>query len=111
MCLRRFVRAIKVLRPFLQFSMIILSFWVSLTRISDYFHHPLDVIMGAIVGIAFAIITLVVIGDIFTKKSSFWKTCQLSHREQRLGSQDEEVRMVDVRQTARNINSANSGNK
>ena len=43
--------AIKVLRPFLQFSMIILSFWVSLTRMSDYFHHPLHVIMGAIVGI------------------------------------------------------------
>ena len=105
------MRAIKVLRPFLQFSMIILSFWVSLTRISDYFHHPLDVIMGAIVGIAFAIITLVVIGDIFTKKSSFWKTCQLSHREQRLGCQVDEMRMVDTRQTARNINSANSGNK
>ena len=60
-----------VLRPFLQFGMAILSFWVSLTRISDYFHHPLDVIMGAIVGITFAIITLVVIGDILTKPDAF----------------------------------------
>ena len=45
---------------------------MSLTRISDYFHHPLDVIMGAIVGITFAIITLIVIGDIFTKRDAFW---------------------------------------
>ena len=73
-CLRRFARSIKIVRPFLQFGMIILSFWVSLTRISDYFHHPLDVIMGAIVGITFAVITLIVIGDVFFKKSSFWRT-------------------------------------
>ena len=80
-CLRRFVRAMKIIRPFLQFGMIILSFWISLTRISDYFHHPLDVIMGAIVGISFAIITLIVIGDIFTRRSSFWKSlkCKTGH--------------------------------
>ena len=39
-------RFMNVLRPFLQFGMAILSFWVSLTRISDYFHHPLDIIMS-----------------------------------------------------------------
>ena len=81
-CLRRFVRTLKVLRPFLQFGMVILSFWVSLTRISDYFHHPLDVIMGAIVGITFAIITLVVIGDIFTKPDAFWANvkCKIQNK-------------------------------
>lgn len=78
---RRFVRSMKVLRPFLQFGMIILSFWVSLTRISDYFHHPLDVIMGAIVGMTFAIITLIVIGDIFVRRSSFWKTLRIQEQQ------------------------------
>jgi phosphatidate phosphatase len=67
-------RILKVLRPFIQFSMIILSFWISLTRISDYFHHPLDVFIGAIVGMGFAMITLMVIADVFNKRSAFWKS-------------------------------------
>jgi len=72
-CAVRFVyRTLKVLRPFIQFSMIILSFWISLTRVSDYFHHPLDVLAGAIVGICFAVITLMVIADVFNKRSPFW---------------------------------------
>ena len=28
-----------------------LALWVSFSRISDYFHHPLDVAVGALVGI------------------------------------------------------------
>lgn len=67
-------RTLKVLRPFVQFSLIILAFWISLTRISDYFHHPMDVATGALVGIVFAVITLIVIADLFNKRSAFWKT-------------------------------------
>eukprot|EP00092_Neocalanus_flemingeri_P008740 GFUD01009413.1.p1 GENE.GFUD01009413.1~~GFUD01009413.1.p1 ORF type:complete len:369 (-),score=54.02 GFUD01009413.1:923-2029(-) len=67
-------RTFKVLRPFIQFAMIILSFWISLTRISNYFHHPMDVLTGACVGMSFAIITLMVIADVFNKRSSFWRT-------------------------------------
>jgi phosphatidate phosphatase len=66
-------RTLKVLRPFIQFSLIILAFWISLTRISDYFHHPMDVATGALVGIVFAVITLIVIADLFNKRSAFWK--------------------------------------
>ena len=62
------------MRPYLQFAMIILSFWVSLTRISDYFHHPMDVVAGALVGVIFALITLTVIADLFNKRSAFWKS-------------------------------------
>jgi len=67
-------RVLKVFRPFIQFAIIILSFWISLTRISDYFHHPFDVVAGALVGISFAGMTLLVIADVFNRKSSFWKT-------------------------------------
>ena len=73
-CSVRFVyKTLKVLRPFIQFSMIILSFWISLTRISNYFHHPMDVLTGAVVGMCFAIITLMVIADVFNKRSAFWR--------------------------------------
>ena len=53
--------------------MIILSFWISLTRISNYFHHPMDVLTGSVVGMCFAIITLMVIADVFNKRSAFWR--------------------------------------
>ena len=64
---------LKVLRPFMQFGFFILAFWIALTRISDYFHHPLDVAMGALVGIVFAIGT-VSAADIFKKQTAFWNS-------------------------------------
>ena len=83
-----FVRVIQsstqVLRPFIQFGMVTLAFWISLTRISDYFHHPFDVVTGAVVGIAFACVTLCVSADVFNKRSAFWKSL-----EKRLPSQAE----------------------
>merc|ERR1712106_807647 len=73
-------RTLKVLRPFIQFAMIILSFWISLTRISNYFHHPMDVVTGAVVGMCFAIITLMVIADVFNKRSAFWRPMDLDRQ-------------------------------
>ena len=67
-------RTVKVFRPFIQFSLLILAFWISLTRISDYFHHPEDILTGAIVGLASAGLTLLVIADVFNKNSAFWKS-------------------------------------
>jgi len=69
-------RTLKISRPFLQFGLIILAFWVGLTRISDYFHHPMDVVTGAVVGIIFACVTLVVCADIFNKSSVFWRNVE-----------------------------------
>jgi membrane-associated phospholipid phosphatase len=48
--------------------MLSLAFWVSLTRISDYFHHPYDVVTGALVGIVFAVTTMLVMADVFNKR-------------------------------------------
>jgi len=69
-------RMLKVFRPFLQFGMISLAFWISLTRISDYYHHPYDVVTGALVGIVFASSTLLVMADVFNKRSAFWKSLE-----------------------------------
>jgi len=81
-------RTLKVLRPFIQFSLIILAFWVSLTRISDYFHHPMDVATGALVGIVFASITLIVIADLFNKKSAFFKVIGARSSRERSSEMD-----------------------
>ena len=70
-----------MLRPFIQFGIFILAFWIALTRISDYFHHPLDVAMGAVVGISFAIVTLAV-ADIFRKQTAFWKVNAKEYEKQ-----------------------------
>ena len=37
-------------------------------RISDYYHHPYDVVTGALVGIVFASSTLLVMADVFNKR-------------------------------------------
>ena len=41
--------------PFMQLLMIILASWISLTRITDFYHHPFDVFSGALTGIGVAI--------------------------------------------------------
>ena len=71
----------KVCRPFIQFGIFMLAFWIALTRISDYFHHPLDVIMGSLVGISFAILTLAA-ADIFRRQTAFWKVNAKEYEKQ-----------------------------
>ena len=40
--------------PVIQLLILMLASWISLTRISDFYHHPVDVFCGAIAGIAVA---------------------------------------------------------
>ena len=40
--------------PFIQLIIIMLASWISLTRISDFYHHPFDVFCGACTGICIA---------------------------------------------------------
>ncbi len=42
--------------PALQFIALAGAFWVSLTRIKDYAHHPGDVLAGALIGIVSQVI-------------------------------------------------------
>ena len=64
-------RGLKILRPFLQFGIFSLAFYICLTRITDYKHHPGDVLMGAAVGIFFAILILNYLVDLFHRPRSF----------------------------------------
>ena len=45
--------------------------YIAFTRISDYKHHPTDIIAGIIVGIVFALIILVFLVDLFQRPRSF----------------------------------------
>jgi len=49
---------LKAFRPLIQACLLSLALWVSFSRISDYFHHPLDVAVGALVGILMAFVTV-----------------------------------------------------
>jgi membrane-associated phospholipid phosphatase len=44
----KYFRVLKILRPVIQFGLFSLAFWIALTRISDYFHHPTDVVAGGL---------------------------------------------------------------
>ena len=49
---------IRILRNVLQVGNFILALWISITRVNDYMHHSEDVLMGALLGIICAFITL-----------------------------------------------------
>lgn len=54
-----------------QFGFFALALYIAFTRISDYKHHPTDIIAGIIVGIVFALIILVFLVDLFQRPRSF----------------------------------------
>ena len=47
------------------------AFYIALSRISDYRHHPEDVVVGIVVGLFFAAIILMFLADIFNRPRSF----------------------------------------
>ena len=63
----------RTVKPYLQFAVLVLAFWITLTRVKDYFHHPLDVTMGALVGITGAV-AMIHISGLAHKETAFWKS-------------------------------------
>ena len=58
-------RGFRIIRPFLQFGIFLLAFFICLTRITDYKHHPTDVIAGILIGIVYALILIVFVIKLF----------------------------------------------
>ena len=52
-------KSLQVLRPFLQFGILLLAIHISLTRITDHYHHPHDVVTGALAGTLTAVVMLI----------------------------------------------------
>ena len=63
----------------------------SFSRISDYYHHPYDVVTGALVGITFASSTLLVMADVFNKRSAFWKSLEPAPLPEQSGANNREL--------------------
>ena len=68
---RRVFRFGRILKPVLQLGSFMLAFYIALTRISDYKHHPTDIIAGILVGVTFAVLISSFVLDLFKKPRSF----------------------------------------
>ena len=69
--IRILFRGLRILRPFLQFGIFLLAFFICLTRVTDYKHHPTDVITGALIGVIYALILLMFVIKLFDKPVVF----------------------------------------
>jgi hypothetical protein len=54
----RIFEGIKIFRPLTQWMLMALAAWITFTRISDYKHHPMDVLTGGVVGSLIAYLTI-----------------------------------------------------
>ena len=61
----------KTIRPFLQVSYVALAFFIALGRVSDYYHHPRDVITGGLLGTLGAFLTYTEIAHLHTRPRVF----------------------------------------
>lgn len=61
-------RISKLMKHLLQFLFVMFGWYVSLTRITDYWHHWSDVLAGALFGVLFAWLTSVYVADLFAFK-------------------------------------------
>ncbi|XP_039486957.1 putative phosphatidate phosphatase [Drosophila santomea] len=61
-------RVTKLLKHLLQFLFVMFGWYVSLTRIIDYYHHWSDVLAGAALGVVFAWLTSAYVADLFAGK-------------------------------------------
>ena len=72
---RFFLRGLKTLRPFIQFGCFAGAFYIAISRISDYRHHPTDVIAGknkSILGLVLTIKITALHRGAFCQFSFWW---------------------------------------
>ncbi|XP_068197369.1 phospholipid phosphatase 3-like isoform X3 [Antennarius striatus] len=55
----------RLLRPLTQFTLIMMSFYTGLSRVSDHKHHPSDVLAGFVQGALVAYCTVFFVSDLF----------------------------------------------
>ncbi|KPP77308.1 lipid phosphate phosphohydrolase 3-like [Scleropages formosus] len=62
-------RGARLLRPLLQFTLIMMAFYTGLSRISDHKHHPTDVLAGFAQGALVAYCIVFYVSDLFKPKA------------------------------------------
>ncbi|XP_014856380.1 PREDICTED: lipid phosphate phosphohydrolase 3-like isoform X1 [Poecilia mexicana] len=58
-------RGARLLRPLLQFTLVMMAFYTGLSRISDHKHHPTDVLAGFVQGALVAYCIVFYVSDLF----------------------------------------------
>ncbi|XP_037105827.1 phospholipid phosphatase 3 isoform X1 [Syngnathus acus] len=61
-------RGARLLRPLLQFTLLMMAFYTGLSRISDHKHHPTDVLAGFVQGALVAYCIVYYVSDLFKPK-------------------------------------------
>ncbi|KAH0618571.1 hypothetical protein JD844_017917 [Phrynosoma platyrhinos] len=62
-------RGARLLRPLLQFTLIMMAFYTGLSRVSDHKHHPTDVLAGFTQGALVAYCIVFYVSDLFKPKA------------------------------------------
>ena len=86
---------LKILRPFLQFGIFSVAYYISLTRISDYKHFSEDVLAGMVFGIVCAFMILIFLMDLFHRPRSFKMVEQAEKRLEGIDNDMEHSTAVD----------------
>lgn len=63
-------RGARLLRPLLQFTLIMMAFYTGLSRVSDHKHHPSDVLAGFAQGSLVAFCIVFFVSDLFKTKTT-----------------------------------------
>ncbi|XP_055059547.2 phospholipid phosphatase 3 [Misgurnus anguillicaudatus] len=61
-------RGARVLRPLLQFTLIMMAFYTGLSRVSDHKHHPSDILAGFVQGALVSYCTVFYVSNLFRSK-------------------------------------------
>ena len=67
-----------VIGPFLQLSIISIFYWSALTRVSDFVHHPVDVLAGLLLGTIVAIWARLQLKCLLNEIDQYHKTLKYS---------------------------------
>ncbi|XP_065113387.1 phospholipid phosphatase 3 isoform X2 [Paramisgurnus dabryanus] len=62
-------RGARLLRPLLQFTLLMMAFYTGLSRVSDHKHHPTDVLAGFVQGALVAYCIVFYVSDLFKPKA------------------------------------------
>jgi len=68
--------------PFLQLIAVAFAIWVSLTRLTDFKHHPGDVLVGAILGAAVQVANVVFVQRLFVDGGAWYRQLTSTEEEQ-----------------------------